>query len=303
MTVSKVEMAPGGPEFSRIIPGLMRLNGWGLSTTELIEWIEACLEMGLTTFDHADIYGSHTNEARFGAALKERPALRERIQLVTKCNIMLPSDNQPEIAFHHYDSSKAHILASVDASLRNFNTDYLDLLLIHRLDYLMDAEEVAEAFSELKSSGKVHHFGVSNFTPSMFDLLQSRLDFPLVTNQVEFSVLHFDPLEDGTFDQAQRLRLAPMAWSPLAGGRVFRQDTEQLKRQHAALSAIAEELGGASIDQVMIAWILRHTARVLPVMGTSKLERLKTAVEAEQLELSREQWYRVWVAAKGHGVP
>jgi predicted oxidoreductase len=137
----------------------------------------------------------------------------------------------------------------------------------------------------------------------MFDLLQSRLDFPLITNQMEFSVLNLDPLEDGTFDQSQRLRTAPMAWSPLAGGRVFRQDSEQLKRLHQTLSAIGEELGGASIDQVMLAWIMRHPARVLPVMGTGKLERLQAAVDAEQLAMSREQWYRVWVASKGHGVP
>lgn len=281
----------------------MRLNQWGLGTVDLVGWIEACLEMGLTTFDHADIYGGYTNEARFGAALKESPALRERIQLVTKCNIMLPAAERSEIKFHYYDSSKSHILASVDRSLKNLNSDYLDLLLIHRLDVLMDGEDVAAAMQELKKSGKVLQFGVSNFRPSLFELLQSRLDFALITNQVEFSVLHLDPLNDGTFDQAQQLRFAPMAWSPVTGGDFFDQDTDQKRRLYKKLSEIGKELGGASVDQVMIAWILRHPANILPVMGTGKLERLNAAVEAEKLVLSREQWYRVWVASTGHEVP
>jgi predicted oxidoreductase len=303
MTSAQIEMVVGGPKFSRIIPGLMRLNQWGLGTVDLVGWIEACLEMGLTTFDHADIYGGYTNEARFGAALKESPALRGRIQLVTKCNIMLPAAERPEIKFHHYDSSKSHILGSVDRSLNNLNSDYLDLLLIHRLDVVMDADDVAAAIHELKKSGKVLHFGVSNFRPSLFELLQSRLDFPLITNQVEFSVLHLDPLNDGTFDQAQQLRFAPMAWSPVAGGYFFNQDTEQKRRLHKTLAEIGKEIGGASVDQVMIAWILLHPANILPVMGTGKLERLNAAVEAEKLELSREQWYRVWEASTGREVP
>lgn len=303
MSSAQIEMVPGGPKFSRIIAGLMRLNQWGFSTSELVGWLQACLEMGLTTFDHADIYGGYTNEARFGAALKEKPALRKKMQLVTKCNIMLPAAERPELKFHYYDSSKEHIIASVERSLLNLETDYLDLLLIHRLDVLMDADDVAAAMQALKKSGKVRHFGVSNFRPSLLELLQSRLDFSLITNQVEFSVLHLDPLNDGTFDQAQQLRYAPMAWSPVGGGDLFDQDTDQKKLLHKTLSGIGNEVGGASVDQVMIAWILRHPANVLPVMGTGKLERLKAAVDAEKLELSREQWYRVWVASTGHEVP
>jgi predicted oxidoreductase len=295
-------LSEGGPVFSRIVAGVMRLREWQMDTAAIIDFIHQCLDLGITTFDHADIYGSYTCEELFGAALAAETSLRGRIELVTKCGIQLVSPNRPDTRVHHYDTGRAHILASAERSLRNLKTDTLDLLLIHRPDPLMDADEVAEALTALRSSGKVRHAGVSNFMPWQFHLLQSRLDFPLVTNQIELSVLYLDPLHDGTLDQLQRLRIAPMAWSPVAGGRLFDPRDERAARVRGVLEVIGRQVG-ASVDQVALAWLLRHPARVLPVMGTGKIERLREAAAAEAITLDRQQWFAVWEASAGREVP
>lgn len=301
--VPTMEIAPGGPHFSRLVPGLMRLASWGFSPAERLDWIMACLEMGMTTFDHADIYGDYTSEVLFGEALALQPAVRQRMQLVTKCGIKLVSANRPDHRVKHYDTSQAHILASVENSLRALHTDYIDLLLIHRPDALMDADEVAEAFVKLKAAGRVLHFGVSNFKPWQFDLLASRLPFTLVTNQVELSVMALEVLHDGTLDQCQRLRLSPMIWSPLAGGQIFSGGGERAGRVRAALAEVGQECGGATADQVALAWILHHPARPVPVLGSGRLERLRQAAGAVDLMLTREQWYAIWRASAGTDVP
>jgi predicted oxidoreductase len=296
-------MTTEGPQFSRIVPGVMRLNDWNLSTSELITWIETCLELGMTTFDHADLYGSYTCEQLFGNALREKPALRDKIELVTKCDIMMVSPNRPHIKLKYYDTSYKHIIQSVENSLRNLDTSYIDLLLIHRPDALMEPDEVAQAFTDLHLNGKVRYFGVSNFSTTQFDMLQSRLDFPLVTNQVEFSVTHMQPLYDGTFDQAIQHHFTPMAWSPLGGGSVFNANDDRIRQLRAAITQVGDELGGASLDQVMLAWILRHPANIVPIIGTGKLDRIRSAAGATKLTLTREQWYRIWMASTGHEVP
>jgi predicted oxidoreductase len=194
-------------------------------------------------------------------------------------------------------------LWSVEQSLEKLRTDRVDLLLIHRPDPLMDADEVAEAFLQLRQSGKVLHFGVSNFTPSQFELLASRLDFPLVTNEIQFSVMYLSPWYDGTLDQCQRLRISPMAWSPLGGGRLLREETRWAERLRKRMYSIGAALGGASLDQVALAWILKHPAKMVPILGTGKIEHVRSAVQAEALKLSREQWFRVWVASTGERLP
>lgn len=303
MSVSQIDMAKGGPRFSRLALGFWRLAGWGLSDAELLDLIRASLDLGITTFDHADIYGDHICQELFGRALALEPALRERMQLVTKCGIMLVSPNRPQNTFKHYDTSRAHIVASAEESLQVLGTDHVDLLLIHRPDVLTDPDEVAEAFAALRQAGKVLHFGVSNFTPSQFDLLASRLDFPLVTNQIEVSVLSLDLLHDGTVDQCLQRGIAPMVWSPLAGGRIFHEDSEQAGRVRQALQSVGQELGGASPDQVALAWLLAHPVRFVPVLGSSKIERIRSAAGAEALQLSREQWFTIWSASTGKPVP
>jgi predicted oxidoreductase len=303
MTVTKIQIALDGPYFSRLAFGLWRLASWGLNDARLLALINSCMAYGITTFDHADIYGDYTCEQIFGRALGLTPSLRDKIQLVTKCGIKLVSANRPAHTIKHYDTSQAHIIASVENSLKMLQTDYLDVLLIHRPDPFMDADEVAGAFTTLRQAGKVLHFGVSNFTPWQFDLLASRLDFPLVTNQVEISVLYLDTLHDGTLDQCQRLGISPMAWSPFGGGRLFDGDDEQILCLRQALDTIGEELGGATPDQVALAWLLAHPARIIPVLGTGKIERVRSAAQATELQLSREQWFSIWTASTGKDVP
>jgi predicted oxidoreductase len=303
MNVGSIPLSPAGPQVSRLALGLWRLTSWDLDGPGLLDLIHLALDLGITTFDHADIYGDYRCETLFGHALALEPSLRQRLQLVTKCGIKLVSERGPAHAIKHYDTGRAHILASVDNSLRALCTDYLDLLLLHRPDPLLDVDEVAEAFYELRRSGRVLYFGVSNFTAWQFDLLSSRLDFALVTNQVELSVLSMEVLHDGTVDQCQRLRISPMAWSPLGGGRLFEANDERAGRVRQALREVGEELGGASLDQVALAWILRHPANVVPVLGTGNTEHLRRGAASVDLSLSREQWFTIWTASAGREVP
>lgn len=296
-------MTARGPELSRIVAGMMRLDQWDLHGEGLASWIQACIDMGVTTFDHADIYGGFRNEAIFGEALATNPGLRNQMEIVTKCDILYASEAYPDVGMHIYNTSKAHIIHAAERSLTNLQTDVIDLLLIHRPDPLLDADEVAAALNELQQAGKVKHFGVSNFSPSQFELLQSRLDTPLVTNQVQFSAMYLDPIFDGTFDLMQQRRVAPMIWSPVAGGRMFRDEDEGSRRVRDALAQVGEELGGAPLDQVALAWTMRHPVGVVPVLGTGKLERIENAVAAESLALTREQWFTILVAAQGHDIP
>ncbi|WJG23590.1 aldo/keto reductase [Vibrio furnissii] len=301
--VAKVTIASQGPEFSELVQGYWRLGEWGMTPQERLTFLKQHLELGITTVDHADIYGNYACEQLFGEALALEPSLREQMQIVTKCDIKLCSAQFPERKINHYDTSAAHIYQSVNNSLERLGVNDIDVLLIHRPDVLMDADEVAEAFAELHKVGKVKHFGVSNFTPAQFDLLQSRLGKPLVTNQVEINPLNFDVAHDGTLDQMQMLRTRPMAWSCLGGGAIFNGESEQAKRVRAVLETLREELGAASIDQVIYAWVRALPSKPLPIIGSGKIERVQAAVDALDLTLTREQWYRVWVASKGHGVP
>ena len=301
--ISRVEAASGGFLLSGFIQGYWRLAEWNMSAQQRLDFIKQHLDLGITSVDHADIYGGYTCEQLFGEALALEPALRQQMEIVTKCDIKLLSAKYPERTVKHYDTSAAHIASSVDNSLQNLGTDYIDLLLIHRPDPLMNADEVADAFARLKQSGKVRHFGVSNFTPYQFDLLQSRLDFPLVTNQVEVNPANIFALHDGTLDQMQMKRIRPMIWSALGGGSVFTAQTEQAHRLRTVLSNVSDELGGASLDQVIYAWLLKLPCQPLPIIGSGNIERVRSAVAAKEINLTREQWFCIWEAAAGHEVP
>lgn len=301
--LNRVQIAPQGPEFSEVVQGYWRLTEWGMTAKQRLDFIKQHIALGVTTVDHADIYGNYECEQLFGEALALDKSIRRQIEIVTKCDINLCSDKFPARKVNHYDTSAAHIYQSVNNSLQRLGVDDIDVLLIHRPDALMDADEVAEAFQELHKVGKVKHFGVSNFSTHQFDLLQSRLGKSLVTNQVEINPLNFEVAHDGTLDQLQRLRIRPMAWSCLAGGQLFHAQTEQSKRVVQALEEIRVELGADSIDQVIYAWVRRLPSGPLTIVGSGKIDRVEAAVKATELELTREQWYRVWVASKGHGVP
>lgn len=298
-----IQTAPHGPFFSQFIAGFWRLDSWDLSKKETLSLIEYYLDNGVSTMDHADIYGGFANEKLFGDALAIKPDLRNKMEIVTKCDIAMMCDAFPDRKTNYYDTSADYITTSVENSLQNFKTDHIDLLLIHRPDPLMNADEVAETFSELKKSGKVLHFGVSNFTPHQFDLLQSRLETPLATNQVEINPINKHTLHDGTLDQCQKLHMSPMAWSPLAGGELFWGNNKQVKRITKTLKRISDELNGATYDQILYAWLLKLPAKPLPIIGTGNRDRIASAIASEHVWLTREQWFAIWEAAEGNPVP
>lgn len=308
MSDTKIDTArttEGGPFLSPLVQGYWRLADWNLSPRERLSFLEAHVDLGITTVDHSPIYGDYRCEALFGEALRLAPGLRERIQIVSKCVINLVSGRRPAHALKHYDSSAAGIVASVERSLTDLRTDRLDVLLLHRPDPLVDADEVVGAFRSLHDAGKVLHFGVSNFTPRQFELLQSRLDRPLVTNQVEINPLNPAVLFDGTLDLLQKLRIRPMAWSCLAGGRPFKAEPDEAAdRLRGCLDdMIAEELTGWGADQLLCAWALSLPSAPLPIIGSGRLERLRAAVAALQLSLTRQQWFRILEAGQGREVP
>jgi predicted oxidoreductase len=294
-------LCDGGPRLSPIVAGAWRLHEWGWQAQQTLQWIEQCADLGVTSFDHADIYGGYRVEALFGEALALQPGLRERLQVITKCGIKLVLPARPTHRVKSYDSSRAHLLASVDNSLQALRTDRIDLLLIHRPDALMDAGEVAQTIDTLKRAGKVLHFGVSNFTPAQFELLDAAT--PLATNQIELHPLQRTALHDGTLDQAQRLRRRPMIWSPLAGGRLLGGDeSPDAQRVRWVLGAVAARLG-VTPATLAFAWLLRHPSRPLPVAGSRRIDALREAVAALALPLDAETWYEIWQAGTGHDVP
>jgi predicted oxidoreductase len=289
--------------FSRIVHGLWRLSEWEQSKEETLSLIHYNLENGITTFDHADIYGSYSCEEMFGDALSLEPSLRKKMEIVTKCGIVLPSKNRPQHKTHHYNTSKKHILSSVEQSLKNLRTDYIDVLLIHRPDPFMNGEEVAEAFLQLKEQGKVRNFGVSNFKQHQWNMLQSYLPFPLVTNQIELSAYQLENFEDGTLNLCQEKRIAPMAWSPLAGGNIFTSQEEKSVRLRETLKRIQGEVGAQGIDSILYAWLLNHPAKIMPIVGSGKKDRIQRAIDSLNLELNHDQWFEILQSSMGHDVP
>jgi predicted oxidoreductase len=281
-----------GPTFSRIISGAWR---WNLEDSKIEQLISASLDAGITTFDHADIYGDHSNEEIFGNVLKKNPGLRNKMEIITKCGIKFSSGRRPKTWIKHYDTSKEHILWSAENSMRMFNTDRIDLLLIHRPDPLLDPEEVAVAFNLLKQSGKVLHFGVSNFTPTQFELLQSYLPLPLVTNQIEISITRHDPLFDGSLDVLMKHRVCPMAWSPLGGGNLIKDGSQELFNKTSKY--------GATQSQLSLAWLLRHPASIFPVIGTTKPERITESAKSVDLRLDTQDWFEMLLAVQGKEMP
>jgi predicted oxidoreductase len=275
------------------------LNEWNLTPQQRVSWIEQALELGVSSFDHADIYGGYAVEHAFGEALALQPSLRQRMQIVSKCGIKLLSGARPEHSIQHYDTSASHIIASAENSLRQLGTDHLDLLLIHRPDPLMNFDEIATAFEQLRKDGKVRHFGVSNFSRHQFESLNRRI--ALATNQVEFSPLNVAPMFDETFDGLQDLGVAPMIWSPLAGGRLFSSDDAAGVRVRAVIQKVADALQ-RPFGSVVFAWIMQLPCRPLPLTGSGRIQALQEAVQATQFSLSRSQWFEILRAARGHEV-
>lgn len=287
---------------SRIVFGVMNWGVWGhnLSSNKMLKLINESVALGVTSFDHADIYGHYTTEATFGEAIKGKSSLRNKIELVTKCGIKLVTPNRPSYRLKSYDTSKQHIIQSAEQSLRNLHTDYIDLLLIHRPSPLMNYAEIAEAFWELKQAGKVRFFGVSNFSATQFEVMNEY--FPLVTNQVEASLLHTASFFDSTFDKCMVNRAVPMAWSPLGGGKIFNDLENEMVKRIRKVATVVGERHNASMDQILLAWLMQHPSQIRPVVGTARIERLESAVQAVNIHLTREEWFELLEASRGFEV-
>ncbi len=285
--------------FSKIIAGTMTWGIWGknLNTSEMTDMMHLCLEHGITTFDHADIYGGYTTEAAFGNAFAQSNIERQKMQLISKCGIQYQSDNRDN-RIKHYDYSKSYIIWSAEQSLTNLKTDYLDLLLLHRPSPLMQTDEIAEAITHLKEDGKILDFGVSNFTPVQTDLIQTRIKVNY--NQIQFSATLPTAMLDGSLDHMQINSIQPMAWNPL--GSVFKSDDQQANRVKTLVTALALKYE-TKIDILLLAWILKHPSGILPVCGTTDKTRIAQLMHAANIELDLQDWFSIWVESAGTKVP
>jgi len=285
--------------FSKIIAGTMTWGIWGknLDKNQMIELMNSCIETGITTFDHADIYGGYTTEASFGKAFGESQIKREEIQLISKCGIQKQSGNR-NTTIKHYDYSKSHIVESVENSLKNLKTGYLDLLLLHRPSPLMQVDEITEAIEKLKSEGKILDFGVSNFTPSQTDLVQTKMKVNY--NQIEFSATHFGPMLDGSLDYMQTHKIKPLCWSPM--GSVFKKIDEKSIRVKKLATKLSTKYN-VEIDVLLLAWILKHPSGILPVFGTADKNRIANLMKATEVNLELEDWFAFWTESAGNPIP
>ncbi len=287
-------------EMSRIVYGMWRIgDDTDTSPAHVQAKVEACLAQGITTMDQADIYGGYVAEAILGDAFEASPSLRDKVELVTKCDIVAPMGRYSDARVKYYDTSAAHITSSVEHSLRDMRTDRIDLLLVHRPDPFMDHLETGKALDELVASGKVRNVGVSNFKHYDWTLLQSAMSTNLCTNQVELSVMHYAPFIEGGVQWMQERGIHPMAWSPLGGGGLFGPEGERVR---FVLNRVADE-AGTDVAAVAVAWLLAHPAGILPVMGTNNLDRIKTFDQALKVPMDRQTWFEILVAAQGHEVP
>jgi predicted oxidoreductase len=285
--------------FSKLIAGTMTWGVWGKNFTkkQMIDLMNSCLENNITTFDHADIYGAYTTENNFGEAFSASKIDREKVQFISKCGIQYVSENRKN-TLKHYDYSAKHITQSVENSLKNLQTDYLDLLLLHRPSPLMQADEIANTIEKLKSEGKILDFGVSNFTPSQTALIESKIKINY--NQIQFSATHFEAMIDGSLDFMQTNNIIPMAWNPLGS---FFKDNENQSVGLIEIVKLLSEKYKVEADVLLFAWILKHPAGILPVFGTTDKSRISNLSKATNFELELEDWFAIWTAQMGNKVP
>ncbi|MGO1492650.1 MAG: aldo/keto reductase [Ruoffia tabacinasalis] len=285
---------------SPVALGFWRFLEHNTTKDEFIQFIESVLDLGITTMDHADSYGRYKAEKKFGDFLSGREDIRQQMQFVTKVGLVYQSE---KARVKYYDNKKDYIVSQAENSLKNLGINEIDLLLLHRPDWYSDPAEIADAFDILYQQGKVKAFGVSNYLPHEYRKLESYLNVPIVTNQIELSILNYENFENGTIDLCMEKRIHPMIWSPLAGGKMFTSNDERIVELRNVLEVIREEIGAAAIDEVAFAWITSHPAKMIPITGSYDLEYVKRPVEALKYHLTAEQWYMIWTAVKGHRVP
>ncbi|HJB47246.1 MAG TPA: aldo/keto reductase [Candidatus Mediterraneibacter surreyensis] len=288
-------------EISQVTAGCMRAADAKMEGDNFLRFVESCMDMGVTTFDHAPVYGGYTCEKLFGdAVLRKKPEIREKMQLITKTGIVLKERYGNKTIY--YNSSKEEIIREMDESLQNFGTDHVDILLVHRPDPLGDPAETADALDTLVAEGKVRYVGVSNFMPYQIETLQSYMKNRIVINQVELSVKNTENYFNGVTDNAFYRRMPLMAWSPLGGGSVFGGQDEQSVRLRKVLGEIADA-HGTSIDVIMYAWLFVHPVGIAAITGTMNAGRVKSAVDALEMKLSYDEWYQILEASRGYSVP
>ena len=290
--------------FSKLIQGFWRAKDWNWTAQELNRYINELHDRGITTMDHADIYGNYSCEGIFGEALKLSPQLREQLEIVSKCGIVLPTDRIPNADGHRYDHSSQHIKRSVERSLQELNVEYLDSLLIHRPSPLMDPEEITDALKVLVTEGKVKSFGVSNFNKSQYDLINRSLvcdKLHITVNQLEVSPYTLDALDDGIINHMFKDDVKIMAWSPMAGGKLFDPKDERSQRIMTVITPLTEKYN-VSINSIIVAWLNKHPASIMPVLGTHNINRIDEAIDGFGLTLTDQEWFDVYTASLGHDI-
>jgi predicted oxidoreductase len=295
--MDKVYLSDAGPKVSPAIYGFYRWDDIANDGIERMERIvNLCLELGINTFDHADIYGSYNCEEMFGQLIKQKAIKREDIVIFTKCGLRVPGANQPEVRIKHYDTSREHILRSVDNSLRNLKTDYIDIFLLDHLDPISDLEETALVLLQLREKGKVKNIGVANFSVFQHQLLAAYLQVPIVTNHIELNLLNTSALDNGQLDYIKQRYMRPLASSPLAAGKIATGLDEQAVRVRRKLEEIASRYN-ADIESVAIAWLVKLGA--LPLIGTTDEQRLRNIADAFSINLDHQEWFELYVASRG----
>ena len=285
--------------YSKIISGTMNWGAWGsnLSTKKVADLIVNSIEFGINTFDNADIYGGYTTEELFGNGLAESGIERERIKIISKFGIMYPSDKLP-INIKHYNYSKDHIIKSVENSLKNLKTDYIDCVLLHRPSPLMNINDISDTINKLLKSGKIKSFGVSNFSAQHIQMFDDKVKIDC--NQIQCSLTHLEPIYDGTLDYMQTKKIKPMAWKPL--GEFYKADNNQIDRIKEKVKKFTKKYN-CSETQILLAWLIKHPSNIIPVVGTTKIDRLKESIDSIITDIELVDWFEILEASEGKRVP
>lgn len=286
--MKKVSLSDSGPKVSEAIYGFWRWTDEGaVTTTQIEKTVNLCLDLGINTFDHADVYGDHTIEEHFGKIIANKSFKREDIVLFSKCGIRTSKDKY----LTYYDNSREHIINSINGSLKRLKTDHLDIFLLHQSDLLADPEETAMALAEIVTSGKAKHIGVANFTVFQHQLLASYLRIPIVTNHIELNLMNTTAIEDGRIDFIKQSFSKPLAWAPLAGGKILNGTDEKAVRLRAKLDEVGKKYD-ANIEQTAVAWLMK--LGTLPIIGSLSEARIRNGASASDVKLSREDWYEIY---------
>ncbi len=296
--MQQIYLSDRGPKVSQAVYGFYRWNEVADAPTTMEQIINICLELGINTFDHADIYGNYQCEELFGKALKSRSFKREEVVLFTKCGLRLPHENEPGVRIKHYDTSSEHIRRCVDNSLRRLQTDYIDIFLLNHLDPISNLEETAFALEQLRDSGKVKNIGIVNFSVFQHQLLASYLRVPIVTNHIELNLLNTAALDNGQIDYIKQRYMRPLASAPLAGGRIAGGADMLAVHVREKLAEVAARYN-SDIESIAVAWLVKLGA--LPLIGTTSEQRIRNIAQAFEIDLEHQDWYELYAASRNVG--